>query len=327
MPPSIALLATEPETGLASLEAKVESNMKEISNLKREQHNISQKLEFLQDSNQDLLKKLNAIKSDKYIQEINSLRAENQLLQPDSGIFSGQEGPDHTPAKPPVMVSRHCHFFDFLIDMYIGDTGNATRRIKSEHPSLVPNDNLEPDLATDRLNIRMAIDHLPFADTVKPSPSTNVVDEDTTIWLNSENFELEIAENENKVTSDAWKTDGEQLRETWKKQLKEFNKKNPEWSDKARTAGCVRSVLWNQSKCYLTLEGEGLYACKTCWNTGHFCVAWDEESGYFWLRPQVPGGRTKGKSIGPFDLEKFHSMKLTASRSDLPAYWSKEFTA
>lgn len=139
---------------------------------------------------------------------------------------------------------------------------------------------------------------------------------------------MEIAENEDKATFEAWERDGGRLREEWKKQLKEFNKKNPEWPNYVQTAGCVRSVLWNQGKCYLTIENEGSYACKTCWNTGHFCIAYEEESGDFWLRPQLPAARAKGKSnIGPFDLEMFHSMKTAPSRTDLPAYWKKELTS
>ena len=138
-----------------------------------------------------------------------------------------------------------------------------------------------------------------------------------------------LADEENEATVEAWKRDGSRLREEWKKQLRKFNKKKPDWPNYFHSAGCVRSALWNQGKCYLTIEGEGEYACKTCWNTDHFCVAYDEEyDGYFWLRPQLPAARAKGKSnIGPFDLERFLSMKTTPSRTDLPAYWKKEFTS
>lgn len=95
--------------------------------------------------------------------------------------------------------------------------------------------------------------------------------------------------------------------------------------NKARTAGCVRSAIFNGGKCYLTTEGEGEYACKTCWNTNHFCVAWDDESKYFWIRPQLPAVRSK-KTVGPFDLERFRSMKDGPTRQKLPPYWQESFT-
>jgi hypothetical protein len=44
-----------------------------------------------------LLKKLNAIKSENFTQEIHSLKAEKQLLQTNSGVFTGEEIPDSTP--------------------------------------------------------------------------------------------------------------------------------------------------------------------------------------------------------------------------------------
>jgi hypothetical protein len=49
------------------------------------------KLDTLQASQQDLLRKLNAIKSENYIQEIDSLKAEKQLLQTNSGISTGDD--------------------------------------------------------------------------------------------------------------------------------------------------------------------------------------------------------------------------------------------
>lgn len=114
MPPSIKQLNVEPEADLVSIEAKIESNMREIAYIKvssglsvleilfltgsqSEQRNFAERLDALHESQQELLKKLNAIKAENYIQEINSLRAEKQLLQPDSGIFSGEEAPDATP--------------------------------------------------------------------------------------------------------------------------------------------------------------------------------------------------------------------------------------
>jgi hypothetical protein len=45
----------------------------------------------LQASQQDLLRKLNAIKFENYIQEIDSLKAEKQLLQTNSGISTGDD--------------------------------------------------------------------------------------------------------------------------------------------------------------------------------------------------------------------------------------------
>lgn len=114
MPPSIAHLAEEPETNLVSIEARIESNIKEIAylkvssdlptptmllliNMQSEQRNFAQRLDTLQESQQELLKKLNAIKTENSIQEINGLKAEKQLLQSDSGIFSGDDAPDTTP--------------------------------------------------------------------------------------------------------------------------------------------------------------------------------------------------------------------------------------
>ncbi|KAG9514000.1 hypothetical protein KCV07_g8411, partial [Aureobasidium melanogenum] len=301
MPPSIAHLAQEPETDLVSIEAKIESNIKEIAYLKSEQRNFAQRLDILHESQQELLKKLNAIKTENYIQEINGLRAEKQLLQQDSGIFSGEDAPDTTPtpSRKTFLLSSVKNKRKALVD---DDSGNSTRCIKKYIPT---------------------INQSRLADAGSSADMSDV-----TVWLNPDTLELELAEDEDKATSEAWESDGGRLREQWKKQLKEFNKKNPEWPNNVQTAGCVRSALWNQSKCYLTNEHEGDYACKTCWNTGHFCVAWDKNSGDFWLRPQLPAARAKGKSnIGPFDLEMFHSMKTTPSRTDLPAYWKKEFTS
>lgn len=68
-----------------------------LTNIQNEQRNFAQRLDTLQESHQALLKKLNAIKTENYIQEINGLKAEKQLLQPDSGIFSGEDAPDTTP--------------------------------------------------------------------------------------------------------------------------------------------------------------------------------------------------------------------------------------
>jgi hypothetical protein len=210
---------------------------------------------------------------------------------------------------------------DLLTDMDT-DTGGVARRIKTESPLLLPSDEINPGLVIDTPESN-AVTKQPRGTDIGSSDKLNI-----SIWLNPEDHELEIYEDEDEPTSEAWKKDGGRLREDWKKQLREFNKKSPEWYEKARTAGCVRSTLWNGGKCYLTVEDEGGYACKTCWNTGHFCVAWDEPEEAFWLRPQLPAARSKDKSnIGPFDLEMFNSKKTFTSRIDLPAYWNKEFTA
>jgi hypothetical protein len=210
---------------------------------------------------------------------------------------------------------------DLLTDMDT-DTGGVARRIKTESPLLLPSDEINPGLVIDTPESN-AVTKQPRGTDIGSSDKLNI-----SIWLNPEDHELEIYEDEDEPTSEAWKKDGGRLREDWKKQLREFNKKSPEWYEKARTAGCVRSTLWNGGKCYLTVKDEGGYACKTCWNTGHFCVAWDEPEGAFWLRPQLPAARSKDKSnIGPFDLEMFNSMKTTTSRAVLPAHWNKEFTA
>lgn len=68
-----------------------------LTNAQSEQRNFAQRLDLLHESQQEILKKLNAIKTENYIQEINGLRAEKQLLQQDSGIFSGEDAPDTTP--------------------------------------------------------------------------------------------------------------------------------------------------------------------------------------------------------------------------------------
>jgi hypothetical protein len=65
--------------------------------LQNSQHNISLKLDTLQASQQDLLRKLNAIKFENYIQEIDSLKAEKQLLQTNSGISTGDDLLDSSP--------------------------------------------------------------------------------------------------------------------------------------------------------------------------------------------------------------------------------------
>ncbi|KAK6003618.1 hypothetical protein QM012_009389 [Aureobasidium pullulans] len=317
MPPSITQLNVQPEADLISIEARIESNMREIAYLKSEQRNFAERLETLHESQQILLKQLNAIKSENYIQEINSLRAEKQLLQPDSGIFSGGEAPDTTPtpSRNTVLPSSFKNKRKAAVD---AGSGIATRRIKTEQASLVAKDESNQDLRFYPTNTESS-----SGDSGSSATLTDI-----TVWLNHDTNELELDESEDEATQEAWKRDGGRLRAEWKKQLKEFDKKNPMWANYTYTAGCVRSALWNQGKCYLTMEKEGDYACKTCWNTGHFCVAYEEDSGEFWLCPQLPAARTKGKSnIGPFDLEMFHSMKTAPSRTDLPAYWKKESTS
>lgn len=157
-----------------------------------------------------------------------------------------------------------------------------------------------------------------------PRPGAQVP-EDVIVYLDSVQHVLELSGEEDDKTIRAWTREGDMLREEWRKQLKDFDKKNPDWPNKARTAGCVRSTIFNGGKCYLTIEDEGVYACKTCWNTDHFCVGWDEEDKHFWIRPQLPAARFK-RNVGPFDLERFRSMKAPPTRVGLPAYWQSTAT-
>lgn len=157
-----------------------------------------------------------------------------------------------------------------------------------------------------------------------PRPGAQVP-EDVIVYLDSVQHVLELSGEEDDETIRAWTREGDKLCEEWRKQLKDFDKKNPDWPNKARTAGCVRSTIFNGGKCYLTIEDEGVYACKTCWNTDHFCVGWDEEDKHFWIRPQLPAARFK-KNVGPFDLERFRSMKAAPTRVGLPAYWQSTAT-
>ncbi|KAI5206807.1 hypothetical protein E4T39_02338 [Aureobasidium subglaciale] len=332
MPPSITTIPKlELKSGVPSLEAQIELNIEDITRLKvseqrnfvqrvhKEQHAFAQKidkeqsdyaeeLESLHEIQQALLKRLNAVKSDAYVQEINGLKAEKQLLQPlDSGIFSAcDDVPDSTPT-PSNMTTRLGSSSHKRKAAAIDD-GSEPRPLKAERVQLIPNDDVGLDSAAEA-----TMEHR-GSETNAPSAAT------PTIYLSAEDQDLEIDEED-----PAWKTDGQRLREAWKKQLEEFNEKNSEWTTKVTTAGCVRSALWNQGRCYLTKEGGGDYACRTCWNTGHFCVAFDEGDNCFWLRPQLPAVRAK-KIVGPYDLERFHSMKKTASRTDVPAYWEKVWT-
>ncbi|KAI5201253.1 hypothetical protein E4T38_06197 [Aureobasidium subglaciale] len=337
MPPSItAIPKLELKSGGRSLEAQIELNMEEITRLmvrihkeqhdfvekvQREQNELAQQidkeqsdyaeeLESLQEVQQALLKRLNAVKSDAHIQEINGLKAEKQLLQPsDSGVFSdGDDAPDSTPT-PSSMTARLGSFNLKRKAVTIDDEDSKPRPVKVQRVQLDPNVDAELDLVTE------ATTDLRGAEATSSNATA------PTIYLTAEEQELEIDEDDS-----AWEKDGQRLREAWVTQLKEFNKKNPEWATKITTAGCVRSALWNQGKCYLTKERGGDYACRTCWNTGHLCVAFDKGDNCFWLRPQLPAARAKNV-VGPYDLERFHSMKMTASRTDVPAYWEKNWTS
>jgi hypothetical protein len=200
-------------------------------------------------------------------------------------------------------------------------TASVTRRVKSKSTHVVLNEDLTTNQAMDTPGTTLSSKQPRDAETGSSE------DLDVIVWVDIEDCCLDIYYDETDAVLDAWEKDGERLCEEWMKQLNEFNKKDPDWHNKAKTGGCVRSVLWN-SKCYLTINAEGRFACKTCWNTNHFCVAWDEDDEGFWLRPQLPAARTKEKrNIGLFDVERFRSMKASWSRNDMPTYWSKTPTA
>lgn len=52
-----------------------------VQRVHKEQNEFAKRLEELHESQQDLLKKLNIIKSENQVQEINSLKAERQLFR------------------------------------------------------------------------------------------------------------------------------------------------------------------------------------------------------------------------------------------------------
>ncbi|KAI5270173.1 hypothetical protein E4T47_06360, partial [Aureobasidium subglaciale] len=263
MPPSItAIPKLEPKSGGPSLEAQIELNMEEITRLKvseqrnfvqrihkeqhdfvekvqREQHELAQQidkeqsgyaeeLESLHEVQQALLKRLNAVKSDAHIQEINGLKAEKQLLQPsDSGVFSdGDDAPDSTPTPSSIRLgSSNLKRKAAAID----DDDSKPRPVKVQCVQLIPNDDVERDSVTEATT-----EH-------RGSEANSSSDPAPTIYLTADEQKLEIDE-----IDPAWEKDGRRLREAWATQLKEFNKKNPEWATKITTAGCVRSALWNQ---------------------------------------------------------------------------------
>jgi hypothetical protein len=215
-----------------------------------------------------------------------------------------------------MTVSRPDHTIEHLADIEIA-AASVTRRVKTDNTHLVPNEDLTTNLAIDTPGINPPTEQPRDADTGSSE------DLDVVVWVDLEESDLYIYHDETDAALDTWDKDSKRVREEWKKQLEEFDKKDPDWHTKAKTDGCVRSVLWN-SKCYLTINAEGRFACKTCWNTNHFCVAWDEDEEAFWLREQLPAARCKEKrNIGPFDLEMFCSTKASWSRKDMPAYWSK----
>jgi hypothetical protein len=221
-----------------------------------------------------------------------------------------------------MTVSRFDHCIEHFVDIEVA-ASSVTRRVKIKSPHMSPDEDLKINSAVDSHRTT------PNISRHRKTGTGSSEELDITVWVALGYSDLDIDYHESNAIWDAWNHDGEPLREEWKKQLEEFNKKDPEWHIKAQgTDGCVRSILWNQSKCYLTNLAEGRFACKTRWNTNHFCVAWDEEDEEYWLRPQLLAARSKAKAkIGPFDLEMFRSMKTSLSRTDMPAYWSKKPTA
>jgi hypothetical protein len=221
-----------------------------------------------------------------------------------------------------MTVSRCDHCIEHYADIEVA-ANSVTRRVKFESPHLLVDKDLKTSSAVDSHRSTPNISRHRYTGTESNEEL------DFTVWVALGHCDLDIDYYESGATWDTWNKDGGQLREAWKEQLEEFNQKDPEWYIKAQgTDGCVRSILWNQSNCYLTNLAEGRFACKTCWNTNHFCVAWDEEDEEYWLRPQLPAARSKEKiKIGPFDLEMFLSMKTFLSRKDMPTFWSKRPTA
>jgi hypothetical protein len=218
-----------------------------------------------------------------------------------------------------VTVSQLGHYIEHFTDIEVA-VSNAARRIKTESPLPISDEGLKTNSALDSHRTT------PNISRHRHTGTGSSEELDIIVWVVSNDCTLGIEYEESDATWNTWINDGARLREEWKKQLDEFDKKDPEWHIKAEgTDGCVRSILWNQSKCYLTTLAEGRFACKTCWNTNHFCVAWDEEAEGYWLRPLLPAARSEEKSkIGIFDLEMFRSMKPSWSRTDMPAYWSKK---
>ncbi|THY52197.1 hypothetical protein D6C99_04224 [Aureobasidium pullulans] len=369
MPPPDAEFSVEEDCAdLASIGTLIETNITEIAYIKseqrefvqrvhKEQNEFAKRLEELHESQQDLLKKLNIIKSENQVQEINSLKAERQLFRssnPDPFDRDDDDAEqDDTPSK-------------FVVGRSFTNNKRKANTIGGEYsPSISKSEYVKPRsgkrMRVSSSNAVIAITPGPSKrnassitvdlsararekttgpskkESISPRGDTSIrprdpaprpgaqVPEDVIVYLDSVQHVLELSGEEDDETIRAWTREGDKLCEEWRKQLKDFDKKNPDWPNKARTAGCVRPTILNGGKCYLTIEDEGVYACKTCWNTDHFCVGWDEEDKHFWIRPQLPAARFK-KNVGPFDLERFRSMKAAPTRVGLPAYWQSTAT-
>ncbi|THW12560.1 hypothetical protein D6D17_04122 [Aureobasidium pullulans] len=372
MPPPDAEFPVEEDCAdLASIGTLIETNITEISYIKseqrefvqrvhKEQNEFAKRLEELHESQQDLLKKLNIIKSENQVQEINSLKAERQLFRSSNPDPFDRDDDDAEQDDTPTSSSK------FLARRSSTNNKRKANAIEGEYsPSTSKSEDIKPRsgklVRVSSSNAVIAITPGPSKrnarsitvdlsararemttgpskkESISPRGDTSIrprdpaprpgaqVPEDVIVYLDSVQHALELSGEEDDKTIRAWTREGDMLREEWRKQLKDFDKKNPDWPNKARTAGCVRSTIFNGGKCYLTIEDEGVYACKTCWNTDHFCVGWDEEDKHFWIRPQLPAARFK-KNVGPFDLERFRSMKAAPTRVGLPAYWQSTAT-
>jgi hypothetical protein len=138
-----------------------------------------------------------------------------------------------------MTVSRFDHCIEHFVDTEVA-ASSVARRIKIKSPHLSPDEDLKINSAIDSHRTT------PNISRHRKTGTGSSEEPEITVWVALGYSDLDIDYHESNAIWDAWNHDGEPLREEWKKQLEEFNKKDPEWHIKAQgTDGCVRSILWN----------------------------------------------------------------------------------
>jgi hypothetical protein len=108
-------------------------------------------------------------------------------------------------------------------------TASVTRRVKSKSAHVVSNEDLTTNQAMDTPGTTLSSKRPGDAKTGSSE------DLDVIVWVDIEDCCLDIYWDETDAVLDAWEKDGERLCEEWMKQLNEFNKKDPDWHNKAKT--------------------------------------------------------------------------------------------
>jgi hypothetical protein len=117
-----------------------------------------------------------------------------------------------------MTVSRPDHTIEHLADIEIA-AASVTRRVKTDNTHLVPNEDLTTNLAIDTPGINPPTEQPRDADTGSSE------DLDVVVWVDLEESDLYIYHDETDAALDTWDKDSKRVREEWKKQLEEFDKR------------------------------------------------------------------------------------------------------